>query len=207
MIAAFLPRSSRFVEQSPEEVWPEWLVPPEEGYFAEDLDRLPGLPPRTELIDGSLVFVSPQSLWHGSVTHTVNAGLMAALPPEWHSIAGFTVRLGPRDRPEPDVLVAASSALADDHTTWVAARDVKLVVEVESAESRIRDREVKYAKYADAGIEHYWRVVRDTERRSLPVTHLYELGQNGRYHQVGQQWGRVMAHLPFMVDIDLADPN
>ncbi len=33
-----------------------WYVPPEEGFHAEDLDRIPELPPHTELIDGSLVF-------------------------------------------------------------------------------------------------------------------------------------------------------
>lgn len=33
----------------------EWPRPPEGGYVAEDLDRLPNLPPHTELIDGSLV--------------------------------------------------------------------------------------------------------------------------------------------------------
>lgn len=35
-------------------------IPPEDGYFAEDLDLIPDLPPHTELIDGSLVIVSPQ---------------------------------------------------------------------------------------------------------------------------------------------------
>lgn len=35
-----------------------WPVPPPEGYRVEDLFTLPDLPPHTELIDGSLVFVS-----------------------------------------------------------------------------------------------------------------------------------------------------
>lgn len=206
MIAAFPPRLNQCAEQSCEEVWPEWLVPPEKGYFSEDLDRLPGLPPHTELLSGSLVFVSPQSMWHDSVTRSVHAGLKAALPPTWQTISRFTVRLGPRDRPEPDVVVAASSALADDRMTWVDASDVKLVVEVESAESRIRDREVKHAKYAAAGIEHYWRVTRDAKQRSLPKARLYELDvSTGRYRWASTQRGRVMAHLPFVIDIDLTD--
>ena len=37
-----------------------WLIPPACGYFAADLDTIPGLPRHTELIDGSLV-VSPDS--------------------------------------------------------------------------------------------------------------------------------------------------
>ncbi|MDQ0763417.1 hypothetical protein QFZ32_003538 [Streptomyces canus] len=38
-----------------------WPIPPPEGWTADDLDRIPGLPPHTELIDGSLVFMSPQT--------------------------------------------------------------------------------------------------------------------------------------------------
>ena len=47
---------------------PDWMRPPRaEGWFAEDLDRLPEAPRHTELIDGALVFVlSPQRAWHGS---------------------------------------------------------------------------------------------------------------------------------------------
>jgi hypothetical protein len=41
--------------------WPE---PPPDGYTVDDLFSLPDLPPHTELIDGSLVFVSPQRSFH-----------------------------------------------------------------------------------------------------------------------------------------------
>ncbi|SOR79832.1 hypothetical protein SCNRRL3882_3292 [Streptomyces chartreusis NRRL 3882] len=47
---------------------PTWPTPPEGGWTADDLDRLPNLPPHTELIDGSLVFVSPQTLFHSRVS-------------------------------------------------------------------------------------------------------------------------------------------
>ncbi|AJE82642.1 hypothetical protein SLNWT_2266 [Streptomyces albus] len=37
-----------------------------EGWFAEDLDRLPEAPRHTELSDGALVFVMwPRRSWHG----------------------------------------------------------------------------------------------------------------------------------------------
>ncbi|MFE5873565.1 hypothetical protein ACFQ6V_33630, partial [Streptomyces roseifaciens] len=39
-------------------------VPPPGGWTADDLDRLPNLPRHTELIDGSLVFASPQTAFH-----------------------------------------------------------------------------------------------------------------------------------------------
>ncbi|GAA4784511.1 hypothetical protein GCM10023220_04850 [Streptomyces ziwulingensis] len=44
-----------------------WPTPPEGGWTADGLDRLPALPPHTELIDGSLVFANPQTLFHTSV--------------------------------------------------------------------------------------------------------------------------------------------
>lgn len=48
---------------------PDWMRPPRaEGWFAEDLDRLPEAPRHTELIDGALVFMmSPQRWWHGEI--------------------------------------------------------------------------------------------------------------------------------------------
>ncbi|MFF5254808.1 Uma2 family endonuclease [Streptomyces leeuwenhoekii] len=47
---------------APKASTPIWPIPPEGGWTADDLDRLPNLPPHTELIDGSLVFVRPQTL-------------------------------------------------------------------------------------------------------------------------------------------------
>jgi Uma2 family endonuclease len=203
-VATLPPRSNQSSEQSPEEVWPEWLVPPEDGYFAEDLDRLPGLPAHTELLNGSLVFVSPHALWHARVITALFKALELQLPADWNVVQTFTVRLGPRDRPEPDLVVATAESVSDDTRTWVAPEDVRLVVEVESPESRIRDREVKSVKYAEAGIEHYWRIQRDADQRSLPEVHLYELDQTGRYREASVQRGRVIARLPFLIDIDLA---
>ncbi len=38
--------------------------PPPDGYTVDDLFTLPDLPPHTELIDGSLVFATPQNNFH-----------------------------------------------------------------------------------------------------------------------------------------------
>lgn len=38
---------------------PNWPTPPTGGWTADDLDRIPNLPPHTELIDASLVFAAP----------------------------------------------------------------------------------------------------------------------------------------------------
>jgi hypothetical protein len=54
---------------------PAWIVPPPQGFTADDLDRLTDLPPHTELIDGSLVLVGPQTIFHTLVLDLLVAGL------------------------------------------------------------------------------------------------------------------------------------
>ena len=39
---------------------PDWLIPPTEGFTTDYFLQMDGIPPHTELIDGSLVFGSPQ---------------------------------------------------------------------------------------------------------------------------------------------------
>lgn len=62
------------------EPFPQWLRPPQGGFVAEDLDRLPDLPPHTELIDGSLVLVSPQAKFHMLVITLLDSLLRRLAP-------------------------------------------------------------------------------------------------------------------------------
>ncbi|GAA1260656.1 Uma2 family endonuclease [Saccharothrix xinjiangensis] len=55
-----------------------------------------------------------------------------------------------RWRPEPDAAVTTAPFVGEQ--AWPAPQEVLPVVEVESPESRIRDRTVKPHKYAEAGI-------------------------------------------------------
>ena len=58
----------------------DWPIPPEGGWTADDLDRLPNLPPHTELIDGSLVFVGPQTVFHARAVDFFNWQLQSVAP-------------------------------------------------------------------------------------------------------------------------------
>ncbi|WP_030161983.1 hypothetical protein [Streptomyces sp. NRRL S-244] len=58
-----------------------WPIPPTAGWTGDDLDLLPDLPPHTELIDGSLVFRSPQTLFHMRTVGFINHRLEALIPP------------------------------------------------------------------------------------------------------------------------------
>ncbi|MGW5678253.1 Uma2 family endonuclease [Streptomyces sp. NPDC003860] len=151
-----------------------WPVPPPDGYTVDDLFTLPDLPPHTELIDGSLVFVSPQRDFHGVVIDLLVSGLRASAPRHVRVRREMTVVLDKRNGPEPDICVVRAEAVTGPDVTHFAAEDVLLAVEVVSPESKARDTDTKPHKYAAAGIPHFWLVDRSgTGMR--PVVRVYEL--------------------------------
>lgn len=95
----------------PEAPEPRWAVPPVGGWTADDLDTLPNLPPHTELIDGSLVFVSPQTLFHSRAVDFFNWQLQSLAPPELEVVREFTIDVDFQNRPEPDVVVVRGDAV------------------------------------------------------------------------------------------------
>ncbi|GGL73891.1 hypothetical protein GCM10010129_16920 [Streptomyces fumigatiscleroticus] len=137
---------------APKASTPAWPLPPEGGWTADDLDRLPNLPPHTELIDGSLVFVSPQTLFHSRAVSIFEWQLQSLAPEEYEVVREFTIDIDHQNRPEPDVIVVRGDVVDDPEQTRYPAEDVVLTVEVVSAESVSRDRETKPLKYARAGI-------------------------------------------------------
>ncbi|PJN22639.1 Uma2 family endonuclease [Kitasatospora sp. CB02891] len=180
---------------------PDWMRPPRaEGWFAEDLDRLPEAPRHTELIDGALVFMlSPQRAWHSRVVTALTNALAAQAPEGVEVEREMTVRLDSRNRPEPDLLV--TTAPYDPDRTWHDPQDVLLVAEVVSPESAHRDRTVKLHKYAEAGIPHYWRI---EDEDGTTAAHVYELDTPTRsYAPAGIFRGDLRRPVPFALDIDL----
>ncbi|ATW50485.1 Uma2 family endonuclease [Streptomyces xantholiticus] len=183
----------------------QWPRPPVDGWTADDLDKLPNLPPHTELIDGSLVFMSPQTRFHSRTMRLLENALMEQAPDHLEAIREMTVKLDRRNRPEPDVLVVPVDADEGPRQTWFRPEDVVLAVEVVSADSVERDREVKPNKYARAGVPHFWRVEED---EGLPVVYVYELDPAVRaYALMGIHHKKLVADLPFPLDIDLTAVN
>ncbi|WP_026123237.1 Uma2 family endonuclease [Nocardiopsis chromatogenes] len=182
---------------------PDWMIPPTDGFTAEDLDRLPDLPPHTELIDGSLVLVSPQKRFHTLILDVLVPGLRSHCPAYLRVRREMTTVLGPRQRPEPDIMVVRASADTEQDQTSYPADSVELVVEVVSPESRVRDRERKPQLYAHAGIRHFWRVETDGGR---PIVYVYELDPAvSSYVPTGIHHDRLKVATPFPIDIDLTE--
>ncbi|MEU3845141.1 Uma2 family endonuclease [Streptomyces sp. NPDC028635] len=180
---------------------PDWMRPPrEEGWFAEDLDRLPEAPRHTELIDGVLVFMlAPQRWWHGHLVTMLTVALMEQAPGDVRVGREMTIRLDERNRPEPDLLL--TTATYDGDRTWFTPDEVRLVVEVVSPESAHRDRTVKLRKYAEAGIPHYWCI---EDEDGAPVVHVYERDEpTGVYAPAGIFRGSLKRPVPFEISLNL----
>ncbi|NGO67921.1 Uma2 family endonuclease [Streptomyces boncukensis] len=181
---------------------PAWVIPPAGGFTAEDFLRLTGLPPHTELIDGSLVFVSPQEKWHSRVINLLWSELDGQAPEELRADREMTVKLGKRQVPEPDVVVVTTQAYErEEPSTYYEPPDVALAVEAVSPDSEDRDRDTKPRKYASAGIPHYWRVEND---RGRAVVYVYERDPaTAVYALTGIHHDRLKLSVPFPVDVDL----
>lgn len=177
-------------------------IPPEAGFTADDLDRIPDLPPHTELIDGSLVLVSPHKTFHMFMLKLLERQMDDQIPAGLLTYRECTVVLGERQRPEPDLMLVDAEALTSMDDTWVAPDAVRLVVEVVSPESEVRDHERKPQLYAGAGIPHFWLV--EKEDAEGAVVYAYELDPvNGGYTMTGVHRERLKADAPCELDIDL----
>ncbi|MGV9276953.1 Uma2 family endonuclease [Streptomyces griseosporeus] len=181
----------------------QWPVPPQDGYTVDDLFTLPDLPRHTELIDGSLVFVSPQRRFHFLAVDLLVKGLRSSVPPEFSVEREMTVVLDRRNGPEPDISVVRAEAVTGLRQTHFEAADVLLAVEVVSPDSEARDRSSKPQKYAAAGIPHFWLVEMAGQDDHVTVQ-VYERGKvTGTYGLTGIYHDRVRVHVPYDIDIDL----
>ncbi|MEU5714736.1 Uma2 family endonuclease [Streptomyces sp. NPDC020403] len=180
---------------------PRWAVPPAGGWTADDLDTLPNLPPHTELIDGSLVFVSPQTVFHERAIDYLKWQLQSLAPLDLEVFREFTIDVDFQNRPEPDVVVVRAEAVESLRQTRFPASSVLLAIEVVSDESVTRDRETKPVKYARARIPHFWRVENQEGRA---VVYVFELEPaTGTYTSTGIFHDRMKVSTPFPVDLDL----
>jgi Uma2 family endonuclease len=178
--------------------------------MAEDLDHLGTDGPygeldllkRIELVDGTLVVMSPQSAWHRAVINLVVQALEAQSPPSLAVTSEMDVKLGPRQRPVPDVLVITAAAAADLTRTFYDPAEVRLVAEVVSEESVVRDRERKPQLYARSGIPCFWRI-ENVDGRAVAYTFELEPA-TVTYAPTGIFHGRIKADVPFAIDVDLA---
>lgn len=186
-----------------------WPSPPPWGWNADDLDHLPNEGPNgepdffkhVELIDGALIFMSPQKRFHERMINGLRWALNEQAPADLAAVAQMDVRLDERTRMCPDVFVIDRAVADDDSRTYYEHDEVHLAIEVVSPESRQRDRKLKPARYAEAGISHMWRI---EEGGGGGTVYLSELDPATKsYVLTGIHHGRLTVPVPFPIDIDL----
>ena len=176
---------------------------PLDCYTIDDLLTLPDLPPHTELIDGSLVLVSPQRYFHFAAIDLLVSGLRSSVPSDLKVAREMTVVLDRRNGPEPDISVIKAAAKKGPDQTYFEGQDVVLAVAVVSPESEARDRLTKTHKYAAAGIRHYWLVEMSGPDKH-PAIEVFELAEDtGMYRSAGTYRDRIKVDKPYPIDIDL----
>lgn len=113
------------------------------GVFDED--------ERVELLQGVIVNVSPQTADHALIVERLSDPLFVHLPAEFVIRCQLPLALSETDEPEPDLAVIERGTPRSRERQPTTAR---LVFEV-ATESLRKDREIKAALYARAGIPEY----------------------------------------------------
>ena len=135
------------------------------GFFEEDA--------KIELLNGTLIEMSPQGLPHSSTIH----GLTKLLFRKFGDRADVRVQLplaaGERSRPEPDFALVPPGRYRE-----ALPEQAYLVIEISDSTLRF-DRQTKASIYAAHGVPEYWIV-------NLPesVVEVYTDPSEGRYRQV-----------------------
>lgn len=180
-----------------------WPMPPADGYSSDAFLALQDLPPHTQLIDGSLVFMAAQRDIHGLLIDVVTQALRSAAPDEFRVRREMPVVLSETTTVEPDVSVVHASSVRSADQTSYRPTDLVLAIEVASPSSLERDRDTKPHKYARAGIPYYWRIERKDVGRLVAYT--FELdGDLGSYRPTGTYVNTVTVEQPYPIDLDLS---
>ena len=134
---------------------------------------------RFELIEGNLIVMPPGTWRHQEISLLMGAWLLT------HGFRG-RVNVAPgiktaddnRNGRVPDLAVTKVAAPPDE--VWQEAASVLLAVEIVSPGSERTDRWLKPVEYAEAGIEHFWRVEPDDTVLRFQLI-------DGAYKEIGRE--------------------
>jgi len=116
---------------------------------------------RIELLEGVLVAMTPQNAPHSGSIQRLNSILVPRLAGRAEVRVQLALAVSDDSEPEPDIAVVRPGRRFDEHPSTAL-----LVIEVADASLR-KDRGIKAALYARAGVPEYWIV--DLPARVLEV--------------------------------------
>jgi len=176
-------------------------IPPPGGFTAGDLPRLiEAVDARFELLDGEVLMMAPATHWHDEVVHLLWFMLRQIAPQRLVIATEKGIDLG-HTVPEPDVLAVSRDAVQSDSLVFQPA-DVHLAIEVVSPGTKTKDRTLRPAQYADAGIRYFWRVENEDDAM---VIYSFELLPEGTYAPTGVFHSRIKLDRPFLIDVEIPE--
>jgi Uma2 family endonuclease len=176
-------------------------LPDVSGYTTADLHALPDDGRRWELIDGSLIVSPSATIDHNIIARWIAQVLEDACPDGDHVVGtDQSATIDDHNEPRPDVVVTSAEFLQQSPFPLAGAR---LVVEVISPTSVLRDTETKRALYARAGVPAYWIVRPVADEPTISLAELV-LDDDGRYRYATHSTTEIFeTKVPWPVRIDL----
>ena len=134
----------------------EFSIPPRpDGWTVDGVLAMPEeqtLRQRVELLDGVLLVSPWPGLEHQRLLGKLQFALVPALPDDTELLPGVNVRLGERRLFTPDLVIVTCPAV---DTVAYPANEVLLAAEIASPSTKVQDRVLKRAIYAEALIPFY----------------------------------------------------
>ncbi len=136
-----------------------------------------------EWVDGEIVMPSPASYKHQNIKGFLETAIRLFVEAYDLGIvlsAGFQMKLPGETGSgrEPDLLFVAKTRMAQIQTTYLQG-PADLAVEIISPESVERDRQTKFAEYAEGGVPEYWLIDPTTDQATF-----YRLDKNNQYQAI-----------------------
>lgn len=180
------------------------MHPPAEGWTYDQVKELT-LPCDWELLGGKISVRGRTSWWHDQVRDGLYYWLRSAKREPFTVNIERSTMIDENNVPTPDVVVFDKRGLDLRTLDCTPVGKVVLAVEVVSPGSRAEDHYYKHAMYADAKIDHYWRVERGED--DLPVVHEFWRHREVDWYIPSPDCSRHMNTLktdvPFPIEIDL----
>jgi Uma2 family endonuclease len=134
------------------EIWPDRIRPLKRAEYDRLVDSGLLADARVELLLGSLITRSPQGARHAEVVSRLAERLIRELPAHVLTRVQSPLALTDDSEPEPDIAVVHRDDYTASHPTTAV-----LVIEVADT-TLLKDRGIKAALYATAGVAEYWLV-------------------------------------------------
>jgi Uma2 family endonuclease len=170
-----------------------------------DLARIPDDGRKYELWDGILMITPGPTLWHQELSRRFCLQVNAQVGRDWVAMQEIMIEFGAVSRAlQPDAVVLRSEIIGP-RSSYPKPGDIPVVVEVESPNTKLYDRNTKPLFFAQGPVPVYVRI--EVNKLGMPTVIVHQL-VDGEYHEAdrsGAGKGSVTLPDPISVTIDVAE--